>query len=51
MRIKTYNFRFERWLNITTLDFLPIDATEKQMDTNIFLARFTAAQSFLWIFR
>ena len=48
----TYNFRFERGLNIAWFDLLPIDASEKGMFFDFALAvRWMTTQTVLRIFR
>jgi hypothetical protein len=47
----SYNFGFERWLDFSVLNFLPVNPPEKGMTSNIFFTSGTTAQAFSWILR
>lgn len=44
-----YNFRLKWRLHFAIFDFLPIDASEKGMQTHILLTRGTTTQTLIWL--
>jgi len=47
--VSAYNLRFKRWLHFAIFYFLPINASEKGMQTHILLASGTTTQSLIWL--
>jgi len=48
--LKSYNFGLEWWLDLSILNFLPVNPPEESMASYIFFASDTTAKSLCWVF-
>jgi len=46
---KSYNFGLEWWLDLSILNFLPVNPPEESMASYIFFASDTTAKSLCWV--